>query len=174
MMNEILRTLNKFAERNGWDDTTKISIMARFIEQFGDGSGEDMSVYACDCLGFEEEIETFNEFLEDMEDQKENLKSYLENGDKPMRVIKAEVYYGYYNGDTKMWDTVYVNIPDDTAEKDIERVAVNTFYAEYAELENVAFTGLFHWEYEDVDDDDIIDCDCDDCDGNCDCDEKEE
>ena len=90
----------------------------------------------------------------EMENQKENLKSYLEDGDKPMRVIKAEVYYGYYEGDTKMWDTMYVTVPDDTAEADIERVAVDTFYIEYAELENVAFTGLFHWEYEDVDDDD--------------------
>ena len=156
MMNEILRTLNKFAEKNSWDDTTKISIMARFIEQFGDGSGDDIEVYAYDALQYELEVEPFNKFLEDMEDQKENLKSYLENGDKPMSIIKAEVYYGFYSGNSQLWDTLYVYIPAETPESDIESVAVEKFYEEYGDAENVAFTGLFHWEYND---------DCESCNG---------
>jgi len=34
-----------------------------------------------------------------------------------------EMYYGFYLGDTKMWDTTDVDIPANTPEDQVERVA---------------------------------------------------
>lgn len=75
-------------------------------------------------------------------------------------IIRVEVYYGYYLGNTKMWDTEYVEIAADTPEDKIEEVAIHAFhdcveggvFGNDMKKEVIAFIGLFNVkDEEDVD-----------------------
>ena len=78
-----------------------------------------------------------------------------------MTVIQVEVYYGYYAGEARLWDTIFVSLPIDTPEDKIEKLAVEKFYRDFSSnghAGGVMFTGAFPWEYVDTESDDYI-CD---------------
>ena len=56
-----------------------------------------------------------------------------------MKKRRIEVYYGYYVGDSQMWDSEYVEIPIDTPEDKIKEVALNNFSKPKQDL---AFKGI--------------------------------
>ena len=44
-----------------------------------------------------------------------------------MKTRSIEVYYGYYVGDSQMWDSEYVKIPIDTPKDKMEEVTLKNF-----------------------------------------------
>lgn len=56
-----------------------------------------------------------------------------------MKTRSIEVYYGYYLGDSQIWDSEYVEIPIDTPDDKIEEVALKDFSIPKLDL---AFKGI--------------------------------
>lgn len=54
---------------------------------------------------------------------------------------KVELYIGYTDN---TWDTVEVEVPDDTREEDIEEMAINELDTEL--YQSAAFVGLYYYE----------------------------
>jgi hypothetical protein len=56
---------------------------------------------------------------------------------------KVEVYYGYYMGESRLWDTSVVEIPADTPEDAVERTAERRFLDTNPDV-TFAFVGIFN------------------------------
>ncbi len=63
-----------------------------------------------------------------------------------METREIEMYYGYYAGNVKVWDTFFINIPIDTPNELIESVAIAEAYStiKYKWTIPVAFIGVYH------------------------------
>jgi hypothetical protein len=72
-------------------------------------------------------------------------------------MLNCEVYYGYYKGDCKQWDTLYVEIPD-CHETEIEEKAKEAALKELIKTTDldVAFVGLYSVDYDDEEDDGVF------------------
>lgn len=63
-------------------------------------------------------------------------------------MITVEIYYGFYLGDSKVWDTVYVDVEENS--KDIEGDALKKFQEDLPSKGDldISFFGIYSIDYD--------------------------